>query len=191
MKDNISPEEKLLRLIKGEKKETRPTTKTEKPSFLKADFSSLNLKKILLGLFILSCISLVIAFSYPWFVMQKIDLPKANPQMPGEETALLKEETKTYEYYLEPIKQRQIFATGTSSERTEQPIAVASADMVKDLSLLGVISGANPQAIIEDKKSQKTFYVSKGQLIGELQVEDIKEGKIILNHKGQRYELSL
>lgn len=203
MKDNFLPEEKLLRLIKNQKKKETPSQLPVGPDtksalvrqgifFLPQNYIAfLSLKKIILGLFILSCIYLVIVLAYPWFALQKIDLPKLDLEAPIEDKPLEKEETRPYSYYLEGIRQRQIFASGSPTQELSQPVAIASADLVKDISLIGIISGANPQAIIEDKKLQKTFYVSKGQLIGELQVEEIKEGKIILNYKGQRYELYL
>ena len=74
---------------------------------------------------------------------------------------------------------------------TSQPAIAANVDLLKDITLVGIITGANPQAVIEDKKSLKNYYVTKGQFIGQMQVEDIQEGKIIINYKGQKYELYL
>ena len=68
---------------------------------------------------------------------------------------------------------------------------VSNTDLVKQLNLVGIIAGENPQAVIEDKNTQKTYYLNKGQFLGEIQLEDILEGKIIINHKGQRFELYL
>jgi type II secretory pathway component PulC len=64
-------------------------------------------------------------------------------------------------------------------------------ELMKEINLLGVISGANPQAVIEDKKSGKTYYVTEGQMIGDFQVEEIGYGKIILNYNGQKFELNI
>lgn len=62
---------------------------------------------------------------------------------------------------------------------------------IQDLSLMGIISGDNPQAAIQDKKTQKVYYVSKGESVADFLIEDIQDGKIILGYKGQRYELRL
>ncbi|MDD5653252.1 MAG: type II secretion system protein N [Candidatus Omnitrophica bacterium] len=204
MKDNISPEEKLLRLIKGDKK--APVEKKEEPAakILPAalkpkinpqfnNFIFFTLKKLKIILFVISLVYLAVTFIYPYFSSKKINLPAVSAQSFKEEAiAVSKKEKKPFEYYLKDVQGRQVF--GSFSETQEGPGAAAvaaEADSIKDINLLGVVMGDNPQAIIEDKKSQKTVYVNRGQFIGQFQVEDIREGKVILNYKGQRYELGV
>ncbi len=62
---------------------------------------------------------------------------------------------------------------------------------IQDLNLLGIVSGDNPQAIIEDKKSQKTYFLKKGDFLGDFELKDIQKGKVILDLSGQQFELSL
>lgn len=185
MRDNISPEERLLKLIRGEKKENAPALKPlvrKYPSFF---YEPRRMVMVILGV---SLIYLTASFLYPLLGLRKIKLPEV---MPGE---IIKskieatEEIKPYEFYLEAAKGRQIFSSASGQE-LGQPASGVGLDSIKDISLVGIISGENPQAIIEDKKTQKTYYVTKGQFIGEFQVEDIQEGKIIINYNGQRYEL--
>jgi hypothetical protein len=57
--------------------------------------------------------------------------------------------------------------------------------------LLGVIRGDNDQAIIEDKTLKKTFFLYKGDLLGELKVYDIKDSAVILEYKGEKTEIKL
>ncbi|MCM8789708.1 MAG: hypothetical protein NC916_01615, partial [Candidatus Omnitrophica bacterium] len=64
-------------------------------------------------------------------------------------------------------------------------------EATKDLKLLGIIFGDNPQAIIEDAKNQKTYYLNREQSIGDFIVEDIRDGKVILDYQGQKFELYL
>ena len=206
MKENLSPEEKLLSLIKGHKKQdvAQPAissiTPAVKEANVKTDFKSslisstqkyfsfLGIKKIILVALVASCLYLAISFIYPIFGL-KVTLPKITPEKVTEEKIEAKDETKSSDYYLEGT-QRQIF-TSPANQEAEKPAAAESADMIKDITLVGILAGDNPQAIIEDKKTQKTSYVTKGQFIGELQVEDIQEGKVILNYKGQKLELYL
>jgi hypothetical protein len=150
----------------------------------------LNTKQIIRITFIISCIYLLVSIIYPWVGLRKIKLPKVTEAKITAQQAEAKQEIKPFEFYLEGAKNRQIFA-GTLAQGTALPASAASADLIKEVNLVGIIAGENPQAIIEDKKSQKTYYVSKGQFVGEFQVDDILEGKIILNYKGQRYELYL
>ncbi len=137
-----------------------------------------------------SCLYLMYAFIYPSVGLQKLDFLQAAPQKILEtETEPL--QAKSYEYYLDGIKNRQIFSSQATQQESEGAKSAVNAQMIKDLSLIGIISGENPQIIIEDKKNQKTFYLSKGQFISEFQVEDIQEGKATLNYQGQKYELYL
>ncbi len=183
MKENVVPEEKLLRLIRGKSKP--PAAK--QPAFRKI---KLNIHKIITLAFIISCIHLAASFIHPFIASKEIDLSEASERKDILADPKLKEEMKPFEYYLEGIKNRQIFA-GSSLAGADRTMGKISPDLNKDINLVGIISGDNPQAIIEDKSTQKTYYLSKGQFIGESQVEDIQEGKIVLNHRGKRFELYL
>jgi hypothetical protein len=208
MKDNISPEEKLLKLIRGQQKPTSSVSEKINPpldksskvtleilpqvNYEKKYFSFFPLQKIALYFFIAALIYLAVSFLYPLWEEKNIptQLKIQPPLAAGEFKAAAKKEPKPLESYLAPIRGRQIF----SAVRGEAPgtaAKAADASLIKDINLVGIISGDNPQAIIEDKKSQKNYYLSKGQFIGDLKVEDIEEGKIILNYNGQKYELHL
>lgn len=192
MRDNISPEERLLKLIRGKKKEDVPL----KPSVKHATYSFArkylaffyNSRRIIIITLGASFIYLVASFLYPMLGLRKIKLPQVTPEKINESKTEPTQEIKPYEFYLEAAKGRQIFSSAAAQE-LGQPASGVGVDSIKDINLVGIISGENPQAVIEDKKTQKTYYLNKGQLMGEFQVEDIQEGKIILNYKGQRYEL--
>jgi len=204
MRDNILPEEKLLRLIRGQKKQSAFTEKisTIPPQDAKTvkkrlwNFSCqkylvfLNINKIIFAVFIISCLYLIYTFVFPLLLSNNINLPKVTEEKIPEEKIQAIQQIEPYEYYLEGLKNRQIFSS-VSGQESEKPAGTINADLIKDISLIGIIAGENPQAIIEDKKTQKTYYVTKGQFIGEFKVEDIQDGKIILNYKGQKFELYL
>jgi len=204
MKDSSSPEDKLLRLIRNPKKpqiaqdQKAKTQKLNsgagantgtdlrlKPNTAKAK-SFLNPGKVFFGLFAACGAFLISTLIYPWIGLKNFRLPKISEKS-TEEKRLAKDAAKPLEEYMQSVKGRRIFS-GAAIQGTSL-INVANFDLIKDISLVGIISGENPQAVIEDKKAQKTFYVNKGQFIGEMQVEDIQEGKIIINYAGQKYEL--
>ncbi len=206
MKDAISPEEKLLRLIRGQRNpEKAPPLEPALPkpianlqvnqikqevySFFPRFFSSVNIQKWLFVIFILSCAYLAAALAYPLFIPQKPPFPKVTGKNIPEEKILLEKNAKPYEFYSGAIKDKQIF--GNANLQGEGAPALLGNELIKDINLVGIVSGDNPQAVIEDKKAQKTYYVTKGQLIGQFQLEDIQEGKIILGSGGQKYELYL
>lgn len=202
MNDNISPEERLLRLIRGQKDiaiekepdatiaQAKPVVKKSVYSFIPKYLSLLNIQKIMLVVFVASFIYLIFSFFYPFFGLREIKLSQITQQRKLEPKIEPEPEVKPYEFYLEGIKDRQIFGS-VSGQEIERPASAVSADLIKDINLVGIISGENPQAIIEDKKTQKTYYLNKDQFISEFQVEEIQEGKVILNYKGQRFELFL
>lgn len=204
MKD-ILPEEKLLRLIKGHKKpdlsrdkesttaisELKPVIKQPTPFLIQKYLSFLNIRKIIGIVFVVSFIYLVSSFSYPWIGLREIKLPILTRQTKMAELKIEPtDQIKPFEFYLEAIRDRQMFGNVSAGEM-EQPASGIDTDLIKDINLVGIISGENPVGIIEDQKTHKTYYLTKGQSIGELRVEDILEGKVILNYKGQRFELYL
>lgn len=195
MKDSISPEEKLLKLIRGQKKtaDLKPAIQPSiSPPYPSAqNYLSLNIKKIIWAAFVFACIYLAASFIYPLVSLKRIELLQATPEKITESKIEVKSKARPYEFYLEGVKNRQIFGSPALKQEMGRPAIGLDTDLIKDFNLVGIISGENPQAVIEDKKVQKTYYLSKGQFIGEFQIEDIQEGKIILNYQGQKFELYL
>lgn len=73
----------------------------------------------------------------------------------------------------------------------EQVPSVSKEEIVKDLTLMGIITGDSDQAIIEDKKAEKTHFLYKGDTFGEFKVHDIKGSSVILDYKGEKIELKM
>ena len=100
-------------------------------------------------------------------------------------------EMKGYSYYSNRISGRNIFGA-SSSIQTEAQSASGSGDAAADtLGLVGIVPGTNPQAIIEDKKAQKTYYLNKGQSFNGYVVEEISDGKVVLDYGGRKISLFL
>lgn len=200
MKDSSSPEDKLLRLIRNPKKPSDVQSQKAKVQKSKTSLSAsltapantvksgnfFNLRRIFLWLFIACGIYLISAVVYPWIALRNLRLPEISEKS-TEEKRLAKDAARPLKEYLQSVKGRRIFS-GAAIQGASL-INVANIDLMRDINLVGIISGENPQAVIEDKKAQKTYYVTEGQFIGEMQVEDIQEGKIIINYAGQKYEL--
>ncbi len=94
---------------------------------------------------------------------------------------------------------QSIFATtaaepqwaAASSSSTVSPSAQANA-LAARLSLVGIVAGDPPQAIIEDSQTQKTFFVTKGQRVIEGAVlQEIRDSHVILQYQGEQIELTL
>ncbi len=169
---------------------SQTATPIKQPIFIRKHPNILNIKKIIEIVFFISCIYLIISFIYPFVGLNKIRLPEVTAPKVSPPDTELKQEVRPYEWYLEGVRGHQIFGSLAAPE-TERTSPAINADLIKDINLVGIIWGKTPQAVIEDKKAQKTYYVSEGQFIGEFQVENIQEGKVILNYRGEKFELYL
>lgn len=208
MMDNILPEERLLRLIKGQAKDhgqrsdagiepLDPHTRDAKPGFERARRSSLqrylyifNSRRMTLAGFIISCAYLIFSFVYPVVAPVSVDLSRVAPEKAIDTQLKPSFQIKPLTFYLDSVNGHHIFGNAAQPE-IHKAVNAQGSNVIKEINLVGVIIGDHPQAIIEDKNTQKTFYINKGQFIGEFQVEDIQEGKITVNHEGERYELYL
>lgn len=97
-------------------------------------------------------------------------------------------------YYLEKAAERDIFKMGIKEPVAEQaevatgPSSRAIA-ATENLRLVGISWSSNPDAMIEDKKALKTFFVKKGDMINKVKVEAIFKDKVILSFEAERVEL--
>jgi hypothetical protein len=121
---------------------------------------------------------------------------KAQERMPAQkETPVAEAQIRPpFDYFSGQAASRNIFAPVAK----EEPQAAAPKEegpkleeVKAQLSLLGVIGGASPQVIIEDKRTQKTYFLNKGSSFDDIEVDDILENKVILIYKGKQFELVL
>ncbi|MFH1460788.1 MAG: hypothetical protein ABIG64_10550 [Candidatus Omnitrophota bacterium] len=102
---------------------------------------------------------------------------------------------KPVEYYLEKIKKRDLFSLETAAEVKKGRFKDAEepgswlAERVKDLNLVGISWSQDPDAIIEDKKFEQTYFVKKGYMIDEIEVYEVLEDRVVLRARGDKIEL--
>lgn len=225
MHKSISPEEKLLSIIKGkqnipEESAPRPEIKDIKPiprspwskaddyilAVLKNDF----LKNSILDARVLKVFNkytVIIAALIAGYLILDIILVSPSRKaaaliagasasgplavVPAEKTMPI--ETKGYSYYSNRMSGRNMFVGGSSIQTESQGSGMEpSAELSGgNLGLVGIIPGGNPQAIVEDKKNQKTYYLVKGQSINGITLEDINEDKVVLEYRGKKMTLFL
>lgn len=103
-----------------------------------------------------------------------------------------KAETMNYSFYSNKIAGKKIFAAGSSAGyELRDTTDTSSEQQENNIGLVGIIPGDKPQAIIEDKKSQKTYYLMKGQSISDISVEEIDKDQVTIEYKGKRINLFL
>ena len=207
-----SPEERLLRLIKhkpktqgprpdGAEDKKGPPPKTEKQNeeiYIRRAGALSHFKNVdfINRMLFLAFILLAIYFLIDYFFIAPISVEKfAGREAGAPEAAAGEPVRQPYSYYQEEIRGKDLFAPLYKEEQDISGGAAEAAfeDVSSGLSLLGVVSGASPQAIIQDNKSNKTYFLSKGDSLGEIKLKDIleAEGKVILLYKGKEFSLGL
>lgn len=205
---DISPEERLLRLIRGKHQKTSPksegTTKPVLPPTKKEDksfslarmseyfsFNQIN-QRLLLVLIILAVYLLGdLLIASPKKIEQKVlALEQVKIKAAEISPEITAPTAEPVAYYTQATKAKNLFtATGPEAEQ-ERPSA-SFLEIVSKLKLQGIISWPNPQAIIEDSKTQQVYFLSPGDYMGEIQLKEILQGKVKLNYYGQEAELAL
>ncbi|MFH1593292.1 MAG: hypothetical protein ABID09_01180 [Candidatus Omnitrophota bacterium] len=109
----------------------------------------------------------------------------------GAVTSALK---KSVTYYLDKVAERDIFKMGAKKAPQQKKLSEKKAEVdpmgaVQHLKLVGISWSDNPDAMIEDTKAYRTFFVKRGQMIGEIKVKAIFKDKIILLYEGEEFEL--
>ena len=97
-------------------------------------------------------------------------------------------------YYLQKVSSRDIFREGKIVAPVQTaPEAVntlETAEAVQDLALVGISWSSNPDAIIENKSKQRTYFVKRGQDVGDgIKVEAIFKDHVVVTFEDREYEL--
>jgi hypothetical protein len=120
----------------------------------------------------------------------KLKIKEAAKQEVFRETSRLQAPS----YYLEKVRQRDIFKMGEKKEE-ESPEAAPKGpsqellSATEHLKLVGIAWSNDPDAMIEDTKALRTFFVKRGQMIGEFKVQAIFRDKVVLRYRKEEVEL--
>jgi len=101
---------------------------------------------------------------------------------------LLRPKLGDYPAYAAVISSRSLFKTESAPAA---PAVNQSASLLGKFNLVGIMPGDRSQAIIEDKQTMKTYYLFKGDSFDGAIVEDIGDGRVVLESGGERVNLVL
>ena len=62
-------------------------------------------------------------------------------------------------------------------------------DLAAPLALMGVVEGEPPQAIIQDRKTQQTYFLYEGDTLGEITIRRVRPGVVTLEYDGDEMDL--
>lgn len=164
-----TPEEKLLNIIRKDQSKARIGKDLK-------IFTNINILLIgLIGIVVIVFLADVFIFKkkYPETLTTDLEakIPKIEPAA------------------VERIEENSAVQPNTYKETDIKNIS--KENVLENFNLLGIIRGDNDQAIVEDKTLKKTFFLYKGDLMGELKVYDIKDSAVILDYKGEKIELKI
>ena len=137
-------------------------------------------------IFLLSAISLALILPDAFFVYFRKTGPILK-DVPISPTTTAFEPASSY---LSIFNQSTLFGNG-ASEVSGAAQLVSISELVKDYRLKGTIQMGEPEAIIEDAKTQKTLFVKAGEPLGDLTVKEVKEGVVILATSGGEISLKI
>ncbi len=206
MPGDITPEEKLLRLIKDGSSQA----KKEDPLLNDAPIVNCVLlqKKIdppktyhafwINGLSILSsCLIGLFTLILGYQVIEGqpvIPLPihKNNALESLRFPSLSLKKTEIFDFYAKPFQKANLFkSAGEPPPVTYQENTTGFRDLIKNYSLSGIIDGDDPQAIIEDKTNGQVYYVEAGGYVGSLQVIEVRNNSVLLRYGNEEGQLTL
>ncbi|MBU1999008.1 MAG: hypothetical protein ABIG46_07935 [Candidatus Omnitrophota bacterium] len=98
---------------------------------------------------------------------------------------------KNFSYYLDKVRQRDIFKIGSKPKIVENRDELQDkiTEFTKNLKLVGISWSDDPDAMVEDLANRKTYFIKRGQSIGELEVQAIFRDKIVLRYQGIEVEI--
>ncbi len=211
MPPDITPEEKLLNLIKTNPKKEKQ--EEEKVDLILPQSSMLapTLGKELVGsttflnsnliqkLFITSSVCVVvmmIILMYQYLGGGAVLPLPIKKVMGGESFDLPVRKTvapETFDSYQKAFQERNLFKTiGTPppiSTSTEKALGLT--ELSRNLSLSGIISGDKPQAVIEDRSNNQIYYVQSGDQVGPIQVVQVNNSSVLLRYGDEERQLTL
>jgi hypothetical protein len=92
--------------------------------------------------------------------------------------------------YLAKTDKKDIFRMGhKAGGEVEDVISSKAAQAAQDLHLVGISWSVSPEAMIEDSKTGRTFFVKRGELVNDMKVEMIHKDRVILRFESERIEL--
>ena len=203
---NLTPEEKLLRIIESPPDTVRGMRRERRIADFKIDFKILKAKygEKLKEFFNLKAASVVLVFLSGVATMYLgldfwLGAPRLTNVVRLEMLAKKMEvgdmtlgQLDPLSMYLQEITQRNIFSLPESvdqaaAKKLEPKVEIKS--LIDGLKVVGIIWSDAPQAIVEDSKDGKTHLLNRGSKIKDARVKDILKDRVILSYDGQEVEL--
>lgn len=211
--ENISPEERLFKVIQENKDSPRPPVegrdsppknaaveagKIEKPAAGRRVFGGLSVKlqnvdpKTVNKALVVVLAALIVLVVY-YAVKKRYNIEKitgANLETPAQNfRAQTIENFKPAQFYIDEVKKRDVFHPPVEKKIAVEPAKPALKELTKDFSLAGIYKGDYPEAMIEDKAAKKMYFLKEGDEIKGIKVKSILKDRVILRSGEEEVEI--
>jgi hypothetical protein len=139
----------------------------------------------ILSVYLISSISLSYLNVKNLSAMQLPVAPVSAAPALSKVTSLLKESA----VYLEKVKERDIFKMGAKPVEEEVAPTGKIIDLCGVLRVVGISWSADPDAMVEDTKVNRTYFIKKGDSVGELTVKEIQKDRVVMILGDQQMEI--
>lgn len=211
MAKEFSPEQKLLDLIKRKKgahvppksdagtsasigmaSESKKGGLSSRPSLDLRNIIRIENIKFLNAALFFTLVAIILYFLIDIFLIPSKEIARLEEEMVEKAPAKIKEvEIEPYSYYSKELASKEIFKPLVKEEEKELRPEIPPEELIGNLSLLGIVSGEHPQAIIEDKKQKKSFFLREGQSAGGIFLKRIDDDSITVIYRGEEFNLTL
>jgi len=203
-----SPEEKLLRLIRGKGSSAAPATphgtlplkphaagrrgqSSVRSRWRLPTWWLTGLNVALACVVIGELVALLVLVVKP-VPSVAVDLPKPAATTDQLAPPLIESTPSLVSAVSHPIFQIPSHQPGSTRSGGSAAPSQQAKSLAARLSLIGIVAGNPPQAIIEDSETKKTHFVTAGQRVIEgLTVEEVRNDRVVLDLDGEKIELSL
>lgn len=98
---------------------------------------------------------------------------------------------KPFEMYAKGFAARDLFQSLREKLETDtQAIQKALPALHKRIKLIGILLDGDSKAIVENLEERQTHFLSKGESIGTVFLEDIREDRVVFTYNNERIEMS-
>ena len=166
MERPVSSEEKLLKLIRKPPAAKQPIKVEEKNKKTQVDFLGLGNRLLLF-----SILGLAVYIAIDYFVLkpqrngQDISAGILNDAGPVKSEVNIEE--KSFSFYQGEFERRNIFLfPWEKTDQNQVGEVQPAADLQMLIKISGILTGVSPQVIVEDIKTQQTFFLSPREPLG-------------------------
>lgn len=237
MPDNITPEEKLLNLIKGSKgseekkkgevpsdakeapkagetpkakeapkaeeapkakEEVEAKTKEHVPAVIRKRKKELGNPFPILNKFLFLIMSGVLVYMVVGYIFPYKSKTDISERIEGREALKSAKEDLVVlpplSNYTTAVRRRKMFKVYEPPKpKTVGPTKpkVTLQQLLGGYTFVGIIGGDPPQAVVEEKRSKQSYYLSAGQYLGEIKIDKVQKGKVTVSYGDETMDIRI